>query len=136
MEASNKSTNEDNLIPLINVVFLMLIFFMVAGVIRETDSADIKHPASITTKALAKETLSLVVNKDESIVVEDQMFTYQSLNSELSRILANKEGVADLYVVLRVDSRLSAKSLHQVLKSIRDAGLLKVQLLTELGDAV
>jgi biopolymer transport protein ExbD len=130
-QINKKSSNEDNLIPLINVVFLMLIFFMVAGVIRETDNVDMSHPASITTQALAKQELTLVVNKDESILIDDLLVTHEGLTSQLMQLRQATENIADVYLVLRVDSSLPAKRLHKVLKSIRDAGLLKVQLLTE-----
>lgn len=135
-EINKTSNNEDNLIPLINIVFLMLIFFMVAGVIRETDGADISHPSSITTQSLAEEIVTIVVNKDESILFNDLLLNHESLTSQLKQMLKEKDNVAELYLVLRVDSSLQAKGLHKVLKSIREAGLLKVQLLTELGAAV
>lgn len=134
-EIKKASNSEDNLIPLINVVFLMLIFFMVAGVIRETDGTHIHHPSSITTKSLAKEIVTIVVNNDESILFDDLLLNHESLTSQLKQMLMEKGNVADLYLVLRVDSSLQAKGLHKVLKSIREAGLLKVQLLTEPGVA-
>ena len=135
VEAKVRESNDDNLIPLINVVFLMLIFFMVAGVIRETDKAEIGHPESVSTKALATETLTILVNKDLSIQFQDATLTIETLTQALKKIVEMKQSVEDLYLVLRVDSSLSAKRLHEVLKSIRAAGLLKVQLLTELGEA-
>lgn len=134
-EINKTGNNEDNLIPLINVVFLMLIFFMVAGVIRETDVADISHPSSITTQSLAKEVVTIVVKKDEGILFNDLLLSHENLTPQLKQMLKGKDNVADLYLVLRVDSSLQAKDLHKVLKSIREAGLLKVQLLTELGVA-
>tara|TARA_R110002167_G_scaffold30450_4_gene100845 strand:+ start:3391 stop:3816 length:426 start_codon:yes stop_codon:yes gene_type:complete len=134
-EITKTSSNEDNLIPLINVVFLMLIFFMVAGVIRESDGADIHHPASLSTKALAQEIVTLVVNKDESIVLDDMLLNHETLTTQLLQMRKEKQNIADLYLVLRVDNSLPAKGLHKVLKSIREAGLLKVQLLTEQGAA-
>ena len=39
------ASNEDHLIPLINVVFLMLIFFMLAGQIRASDGLPFVPPA-------------------------------------------------------------------------------------------
>ena len=128
--------NEDNMIPLINVVFLMLIFFMIAGVIRETDNTAIAHPASVNHHPLAKEVITLVVNKDESIMFDQLILNTELLSSQLKQRVNTTQNISDLYVVLRVDKNLSALALHKVLKSIRKAGLLKVQLLTEYGEAV
>jgi biopolymer transport protein ExbD len=40
-----KNDSDDNLIPLINVVFLMLIFFMVAGQIQKSDAIKLQPPS-------------------------------------------------------------------------------------------
>ena len=47
-EAPRKDNTDDQLIPLINIVFLMLIFFMVAGQISEQDAQFIAPPESIS----------------------------------------------------------------------------------------
>ena len=41
-----RSGNDDNVIPLINIVFLMLIFFMLAGQITSTDLLNVMPPTS------------------------------------------------------------------------------------------
>ena len=40
------SNSDDNLIPLINIVFLLLIFFMVAGQMQKPLATDITLPVS------------------------------------------------------------------------------------------
>ena len=45
--ASKKKIKQINLIPLINIIFLMLIFFMLAGTITTIDPYKIKVPESI-----------------------------------------------------------------------------------------
>ncbi|MFV1872595.1 MAG: ExbD/TolR family protein [Oleiphilus sp.] len=130
-ERVKKKANEDNLIPLINVVFLMLIFFMVAGVIRETDTSDIVHPESVSKKMLAQNTVDLLVHPDLSLEMGEERFSTAQLTKKLKVLLESYQSIEDLHLVLRVDNQLQAKQLHQVLHSIRKAGLLKVQLLTE-----
>ena len=45
--ALKKKIKQINLIPLINIIFLMLIFFMLAGTITTIDPYKIKVPESI-----------------------------------------------------------------------------------------
>ncbi len=136
LKTKNTASNEDNMIPLINVVFLMLIFFMIAGVIRESDKTNIIYPASLNNHKLAKDVITLEVNKDESILFEQRVLNPELLTLQLKQQVKTRQNISDLHVVLKVDRTLSAQALHKVLKSIRSAGLLKVQLLTEYGESV
>lgn len=136
LKTKSIASNEDNMIPLINVVFLMLIFFMIAGVIRESDQTNIIYPASLNNHKLAKDVITLEVNKDESILFEQRVLNPELLTLQLKQQVKTRQNISDLHVVLKVDRTLSAQALHKVLKSIRSAGLLKVQLLTEYGESV
>lgn len=59
-----KPNQDDNLIPLINIVFLMLIFFMVAGHISESDPIKVQAPSSISDKQDKLEPMVIVVAAD------------------------------------------------------------------------
>ena len=44
----NKTNNEDNLLPLVNIIFLLLIFFMLAGVIaKQKEMHDINLASAV-----------------------------------------------------------------------------------------
>jgi len=135
IENSSQIDKEENLIPLINVVFLMLIFFMVAGVIRETDNSDITNPKSFSVSQLADEAVMVSVSKESGIVLNKQSLSLEQLSDQLKKRVLEDTDTNDLYVILRVDGALPAESLQGVLKTIRHVGLLKVQLVTEFGEA-
>ncbi|GGO84127.1 hypothetical protein GCM10011348_29650 [Marinobacterium nitratireducens] len=67
-----KTTSDDNLIPLINVVFLMLIFFMVAGQISRSDAVRIVPPASISDKRTAAENPVEVLIADAQLYLDNE----------------------------------------------------------------
>jgi len=54
LQQPQKKPREENLVPLINFVFLMLVFFLVAGSLREFQSRGVKpveiHQARISEK--------------------------------------------------------------------------------------
>ena len=54
-----KDNGDDALIPLINIVFLMLIFFMVAGQISKSDAAFVSPPESISEAYVDDEALQI-----------------------------------------------------------------------------
>ena len=47
LEASNLASIDDRIMPLINIVFLLLIFFLVAGAIREVEPVEVDPPRSL-----------------------------------------------------------------------------------------
>mgnify|MGYP001226358493 CR=1 FL=1 len=45
--AQKTTSIDDRIMPLINIVFLLLIFFLVAGVIKDVEPVDVDPPASV-----------------------------------------------------------------------------------------
>ncbi|UZE94566.1 ExbD/TolR family protein [Alkalimarinus alittae] len=131
---SSKNQNDENLIPLINVVFLMLIFFMVAGVIRETDNSSINYPKSLSVNEIADKTITVIVNKASEVKLNKQAVSLKQLSDQLNKRVLEELDPQDLYIILKVDGAVAAESLQGVLKAIRQVGLLKVQLITEFGE--
>ena len=65
-EAPRKDNSDDQLIPLINIVFLMLIFFMVAGQISEQDAQYIAPPESISETPIDPDAPRVLIDADEA----------------------------------------------------------------------
>tara|TARA_B100001167_G_scaffold16193_1_gene8651 strand:+ start:402 stop:650 length:249 start_codon:yes stop_codon:yes gene_type:complete len=61
--SSKKKIKQINLIPLINIIFLMLIFFMLAGTITTIDPYKIKVPESIIKNDPLTPFLTIIVKK-------------------------------------------------------------------------
>ena len=134
LEAKKPSNNEHNIIPLINVVFLMLIFFMVAGVIRETDPVEFSHPQSRSEKPLATERFIINVSATKVTTETGQQLDENALSKHIIQELRNYDDINTLHLILKVDQQLPAQRLHKILNQVKQAGLVKVQLLTEHGD--
>ena len=72
-----------DLIPMINLIFLLLIFFMLTGVIKKKDILDIKRAESIhgvESKVLNDETL-LSLNQDGKIYLNNILSELDDLES-------------------------------------------------------
>lgn len=131
--AARAASNDDNMVPLINVVFLMLVFFMVAGQIRKADPIPIIPPYSINdTRSVTDPNVVIVVGVDESLYVDDQLFATDEIQSYLETQFistANKEG---FWVQIKSDGGISLEKLRPVFNQVRLAGLTKVSLATQL----
>ena len=93
--------------PLIDVVFLLLIFFLVASRLSQEDrELDVPLPTAANAMPMTSEAQELVVNIDDQggIVVNGELLTLSGLERYLSQALANNPlGQA---VIIRADRRV------------------------------
>lgn len=130
--AQRQPQSDDNLIPLINVVFLMLIFFMVAGQIQRSDAQKIDPPDSISEQAMQKQNrVELLVTSSGDLYLDGQAIALQALSKELQIHLAKASNPQVFTVQVKVDGALDVAQLQSTLRSIKAAGLLRISLITQ-----
>jgi biopolymer transport protein ExbD len=118
--------NEDNsLIPLINIVFLILIFFMVAGHIDSRDRAAFTAPESSQQNRLDDAPLKILLAADKTVWVNEEKVTGDLLPHLRSRGLN-----AQSQVILKVDAQLQAPILDPVLTALQSLGIQRLKLVT------
>ncbi|MCP8687569.1 ExbD/TolR family protein [Marinobacterium sedimentorum] len=135
-QTSPHATNrDDNLIPLINVVFLMLIFFMVAGKISHSDAIAINPPASTSeTTASSKEPIRILLSATGVIYMDDMALESEQLTNAVTTALDNSHDPQGLSILLKVDAATPVDTLLQTLEQIKAAGMLKISLATRVAE--
>ena len=64
--------NENNLLPLVNIIFLLLIFFMIAGVIqKQKELYDVDLGTATIDNYVEREINTLFIDNDGSLVFND-----------------------------------------------------------------
>jgi len=123
---------DDNLIPLINVVFLMLIFFMVAGQIQRSDPQKIDPPDSVSDHLVQKNnSVELLVSESAALYLDGVAVTVQALSEQLQLSVAQASDLQHFTVQVRVDAHLDVAQLQTILRTIKAAGLLRISLITQ-----
>lgn len=122
---------DDNLIPLINIVFLLLVFFMVAGQIGNQDAQHIDSPASASEAPLAVEALELNLDAHGVLSHQDQPISDEALRELLTTSAGAENPVT---VVLRADRTATAESLEHILQQLRAEGIASLTLRTRLQE--
>ncbi len=131
--AARAANNDDNMVPLINVVFLMLVFFMVAGQIQKADPIAVVPPYSINdTRAVTDPNVVIVVGTDESLYVDDEGFVLDEIHAYLEQQFTAAENKEAFWVQIKADGAISLEKLRPVFNQVRLAGLTKVSLATQL----
>ena len=125
--SSKSNSSDDNLIPLINIVFLMLIFFMVAGQIQRTDSVKIDPPQSISSLLPKNESVTLIIEHTGAIHLDGAAVELDQLATLLSGRASNQAAPS---LQIKTDAALPAEKLYEILRHVREAGFQKVSLAT------
>lgn len=118
------SSLDDSMIPAINIVFLLLIFFMVAGQIKASQE-ELAIPSSTSESELASLDAVLEIDAQGKLTLN-----HQPINS-IRELGASKESGKISSLTLRVHKTLSVDVLDPILRRIRELGLQQVQLETE-----
>lgn len=122
---------DNSMIPLINVVFLMLAFFMILGQIERSDAVRLDPPESLSREAQGEYTATLLITAQQALYLNDRPLRSEQLAGEIRRLLDTAADPQGVRVLVKADATLPATELRQVLARLRTAGLLRVSLATE-----
>ncbi len=123
-----KAKKELDLTGLINIVFLILIFFVVAGTLRPFTERDIELVKTQPDKAGLQAPARVVARQDGTLVLGGREIALDQLEELLSGTTETEK--AEVFVIVS-DARLPAKQLLAVARRVRAAGYLNISLLTE-----
>ena len=118
-----------NLIPMIDVVFQLVVFFMVSTTFIITPGISLVLPSSQTAEPVAMSKLVITVVARDEIYYNKEQHTLGSLSSRLAEITeAEKEQIKT--VVLEGDRTISYSLLVEILDVLRINGFKGVNLRT------
>ena len=118
LRSRNKVNTTFNMSSLSDVIFLLLIFFMLTSQLVTPNAIKILTPKA-SGQTRAPKTVVVSVAKDLSYYVDNKKVTYGQLRQEIKRTVEEyqiKYDIPDPAVVLRVDSRLNVQDLVDVMK--------------------
>lgn len=126
-----KPNQDDNLIPLINIVFLMLIFFMVAGHISESDPIQVQPPASVSDSQSEVKPLTIVVSTEGEIAVGQEQVTKDTLSAVITQHFEQAADPQVFRLLVKVDANLAVEELQHILSLIKQTGIKRIALATQ-----
>lgn len=118
---------EIQMTPLIDMVFILLIFFVVTTSFVSETGLDIQRPQSNSSQTLPRENVRVAISADGRISVDGQRVGLLSIRPFLEKKLRIQAGLA---VVLVADKTVSVDRVVRVMDEIRAAGISEVALAT------
>ena len=120
---------EPQMAPMIDVVFQLLIFFMVTAVFAVTPGLDIKLPEAEEAQAPEKENLFIVVDQDGNMKLNHQTVTFANLKDKLQE----KRQLLDntTMIIIQGDERATHGQIVQIMDIARQVGVVDQIIATE-----
>jgi len=117
------------MLPLIDIVFLLLVFFIYAMLSMAVHRGlPVVLPTSTTAAIDKRLVLSVTVKSDGAIYVDKEPVSLESMKHILKR---KSQAVDDAGVLLFADRNLPYQELFRVMDQIRKAGLHRISLQAE-----
>jgi biopolymer transport protein ExbD len=116
-----------NMVPMIDVVFQLIIYFMVSTTIIITPGIALVLPSSATAEPTALSRLVVTVISREEVYFNKERYTIDSLNARLAGV-SEKERKEIKSVVLDGDRAISYSLLVEVLDALRRHGFKAINL--------
>ena len=128
LKTKNKRDYEDDgLLPLVNIIFLLLIFFMIVGVIEKNILKDnIELPKVTLDKFENKDVAKIFYDENKNNYLNDMLINIKDLRQ---RIKTNK--VKD--VVLIADKSLLVQDINIILFELKQNQINSIKLLSSIN---
>lgn len=128
-EGRRRSTQTPNLTPLIDIVFLLLVFFMLTSHFVQEQSLNLELPVADSGDAVGEDSqLEVVIAKDGRLLINDHFVEDEALQEVLRTALAGRE---DKQVRIRGDRTSPLGRSVTVLDAARRAGASGVDIVSE-----
>ena len=121
-----------SLTPLIDVVFLLLIFFLVTARFAEEDrELDVVLPSASEAQPLTVQPKEIFVNIDDSgrYFVDDKVMSIEEVGELLERAVANNP--TSQSVIIRADKRVQLDHAVAIMNACNRAGVYDYTLTTD-----
>ncbi|MDZ7828897.1 MAG: biopolymer transporter ExbD [Halofilum sp. (in: g-proteobacteria)] len=121
--------SEENVLPLINIVFLLLIFFMIAGALSATAPFPVSPPGAPNAQTTGPPGGGIAIAADGRIALDGTEIELAALADRTRRWRESaRSGVA---LAVRVDAGARSERLLAVIEALREAGIERIRLLAE-----
>jgi biopolymer transport protein ExbD len=114
--------------PLVDVIFLLLIFFMISTTFLSYNEIKVKLPEAVTeSKAMNTGPIEITITRENKIYVDNKIVQPADLLTDLKQKITNTE---DKTAVIRADGQVQHQVVVQVMDTAKVAGIDKLSIAT------
>ena len=121
--------NEVDLTPMLDVVFIMLIFFIVTASFVKESGIEVNKPHAVTAERKEKGNILVAISADNQIWIDRRQVDPRALRANIERMHAENPNGA---VVIQADVESKNGLLVLVMDAARQAGVKSVSIAAEV----
>jgi len=123
----NQQGDEINLTPMLDVVFIMLIFFVVTASFIKEAGIDVNRPQASTGPDIPDASILIAISENNEIWIGGRMIDVRALRANIERLHAeNPKGT----IVIQADGESNNDTFVQVMNASREAGVYDIAIAT------
>ena len=124
-QQQQEEESEINITPMLDVVFIMLIFFIVTATFVKESGIDVNRPDAATAVKQEKANILIAISANDTIWIDRRQIDIRSVRPNIERLHAeNPQGS----VVIQADKESKTDTLIQVMDASRQAGVYNVSI--------
>ena len=116
------------LAPFVDILFLLVTYFLMNATLANNTSIKIELPKSDTSQSAETQPLTIVINQENQIFVNDKNVTLKDLGREVVARIKDKEKDQ---VIIRGDKKSSYQMVISVMDELNKAGVTRFNLATD-----
>lgn len=127
-ERRKRMVIEFRMVPLIDVVFFLIFYFIVAGTVQPFEMIPIQLPTASSGRVLEEGEISIILGQHDELLLNDELVTLEQLQPQIQNIFIK---FPSSVVTIKADARLSASHLLAVMDLVKAAGGKNISLVTQ-----
>ncbi len=125
-----------NLTPLIDVVFLLLIFFMVSTTFTRESQLRIQLPEAVASPAeMADDELVVLIESDGSYAINGERLARTDVQTLMEGLRLRRSGDPGQAVIITADAQASHESVVRAMDALGRLGLSNLVISTQLPES-
>ncbi len=125
MQQQPEDEQEINITPMLDVVFIMLIFFIVTATFVKESGIEVNRPDAATAVKAEKANILIAIGPNNDVWIDRRQVDIRSVKANIVRLHAeNPQGS----VVIQADKESKTDTLIQVMDAARQAGVFNVSI--------
>lgn len=125
--STNTKTEEINVSPLIDIVFILLIFFIVTTVFVEETGVEVQRPQAASAADLEQESILIAITAEGKVVYGGREIGVRGVRGVVRRLIKQDKNMP---VIIQADKRASIDRYTQVHDEASLGGATRINLAT------
>ncbi len=126
-ETNSEDSVEINLSPMIDCIFILLIFFIVTTVFVEETGIEVNKPQAASVQALDKNSILIAISSDDRVYYGGEEIGVSGVRPRIQRVLTTQ----DSDIIIQADSTSSHGAFARVYGEAKAAGAKRIHFATK-----